>query len=193
MWKRLGHKNIVPLLGITADPLQLISEWMPNGDLRDYIEKHIDANRVGLVGGPLSCPIPCSLSPTGSCVMWPKDFIFFISAMWFMAILREYVLVKVFFRDSPHTSSGEYPCGRRVPRADHGFRSCHCYTKRGFDQKPIRRSWSHRTMDRARDSDGRRDIQQGGGCFFVCDGHGRGVLQMGYPHWVIAYRSPGSF
>ena len=52
MWKRLGHKNIVPLLGITVNPLQLVSEWMPNGDLREYIGKNIDASRLGLVGAP---------------------------------------------------------------------------------------------------------------------------------------------
>lgn len=50
MWKRLEHKNIVHLLTITTDPLQLISEWMPGGGLTDFIGKHPDANRFGLVG-----------------------------------------------------------------------------------------------------------------------------------------------
>ena len=52
MYKRLAHPNIVPLLGITPSPLQLISEWMPGGDLTDYIKKSPDVNRVGLVGVP---------------------------------------------------------------------------------------------------------------------------------------------
>ena len=52
MCKHLAHPNIVPLLGITPDPLQLISEWMPGGDLRDFIKKHPGADRLGLVGVP---------------------------------------------------------------------------------------------------------------------------------------------
>ncbi|KAF9644929.1 hypothetical protein BDM02DRAFT_823150 [Thelephora ganbajun] len=32
-WKRLTHRNIVPLLGVTIDPLQLISDWMSGEDL----------------------------------------------------------------------------------------------------------------------------------------------------------------
>ena len=51
MWKRLKHQNITPLLGITPVPLQLISEWMPGGDLTDYIKKHPGVDRLGLVGG----------------------------------------------------------------------------------------------------------------------------------------------
>ena len=53
MWKCLDHKNIVPLLGITESPLQLISEWMPGGHLTEYIGDHPDANRLGLVGPSL--------------------------------------------------------------------------------------------------------------------------------------------
>ena len=52
MYKRLAHPNIVPLLGITPSPLQLISEWMPGGDLTDYIKKSPNVNRVGLVSIP---------------------------------------------------------------------------------------------------------------------------------------------
>ena len=50
MWKRLDHQNLVPLLGITSTPLQLISEWMPNGNLLEYIRSHPDTDRLGLVG-----------------------------------------------------------------------------------------------------------------------------------------------
>ena len=49
MWKYLTHPNIVPFLGITSAPRQLISEWMPGGDLLGYIEGHPDADRLGLV------------------------------------------------------------------------------------------------------------------------------------------------
>jgi serine/threonine protein kinase len=56
VWKHLTHPNIVPLLGVTFAPPQLISEWMSGGDLRDYINKNPEANRLGLVGTP---PFSC--------------------------------------------------------------------------------------------------------------------------------------
>ena len=49
MSKHLKHPNIVPLLGVTTEPLELISEWMPGGDLLGYIAKHPDADRLSLV------------------------------------------------------------------------------------------------------------------------------------------------
>ena len=52
MWKRLTHPNILPLLGVTIDPPQLVSEWMPGGDLQEYIKRDADANRLELVGVP---------------------------------------------------------------------------------------------------------------------------------------------
>ena len=54
MWKRLTHPNVLPLLGITLDPPQLISSWMPGGDLLEFI-KNPDADRVALVGVPPPC------------------------------------------------------------------------------------------------------------------------------------------
>ena len=50
MWKRLTHPNIVPLLGVTSTPLQLISQWMTGGALTEYIKKNPIADRVVLVG-----------------------------------------------------------------------------------------------------------------------------------------------
>jgi len=52
MWKRLTHPNIVPLLGVTVTPFQLISNRMFGGDLPDYLKKSSDVNRLGLVGAP---------------------------------------------------------------------------------------------------------------------------------------------
>ena len=48
----MTHPNIVPLLGITITPFQLISNWMSGGDLPDYIEKNPDADRLVLVRVP---------------------------------------------------------------------------------------------------------------------------------------------
>ena len=58
IWKRLTHPNIVPLLGITITPFQLISNWMPGGDLPVYIKKHPDQDRLELV-----CASPVVFTP----------------------------------------------------------------------------------------------------------------------------------
>ena len=49
MWKRLSHPNIVPFIGVTASPLQIVKEWMPNGTLMDFVEKTPCMNRISLV------------------------------------------------------------------------------------------------------------------------------------------------
>ena len=61
MWKRLTHPNILPLLGVTLTPLQLISDWMPGGDLPGYIEKQSRADRLRLVGVCPALVISCLL------------------------------------------------------------------------------------------------------------------------------------
>ncbi|KAF9789160.1 kinase-like domain-containing protein, partial [Thelephora terrestris] len=37
VWKHLDHPNIVPFRGVTFDPLQLVSEWIPGGELKEHI------------------------------------------------------------------------------------------------------------------------------------------------------------
>ena len=49
MWKHGKHPNIVPFLGVTIVPLQLISDWMSGGNIMEYLKKHPGANRLGLV------------------------------------------------------------------------------------------------------------------------------------------------
>ena len=49
VWKHLTHPNIVPLLGATVDPPQLISDQMPGGNLTEYITGHPDVDRISLV------------------------------------------------------------------------------------------------------------------------------------------------
>ena len=74
MWKRLKHQNVVPFLGITQTPLQLISEWMPGGDLTEYVKKHPSADRLRLVGVPPVVFGP-ALTPVTSYPMSLKAFI----------------------------------------------------------------------------------------------------------------------
>ena len=50
--KNLSHPNFVPLLGVTTDPIQLVSGWMPDVDLTGYITDHPDADRLSIVGVP---------------------------------------------------------------------------------------------------------------------------------------------
>jgi len=56
VWKNLAHPNIVPLLGVTADPVQLVSGWMPETDLTGYTADHPDVDRLSLVGVPSTVP-----------------------------------------------------------------------------------------------------------------------------------------
>ena len=48
VWKRLRHPNVVPLLGVVM-PLQLVSMWMPNGTLGDFVSAKPNVDRISLV------------------------------------------------------------------------------------------------------------------------------------------------
>ena len=43
-------------------PFQLISEWMPRGDLTEYVGKHPEADRLSLVSVPPSA-LDAALTP----------------------------------------------------------------------------------------------------------------------------------
>ena len=62
IWGRLSHPNVLPVLGISPNlsPLCVITEWMIDGNIMDFMSKHPEANRLRLV-----CPIsvlPSSLN-----------------------------------------------------------------------------------------------------------------------------------
>ena len=77
MWKHLTHPNVVPLLGITSSPLQLVSEWMPGGGLTEYVKRNPKADRLELVGvsrlfiPPRSSLTSCPMSLTASTISTP--------------------------------------------------------------------------------------------------------------------------
>ena len=50
-WKSLRHQNVLSLLGVmmVENQLTMISEWMVNGNINEFIKAHSDANRFGLV------------------------------------------------------------------------------------------------------------------------------------------------
>ena len=51
VWKRFSHPNIVPFLGVSEVPSPLCgaSEWMPNGNMRDYVGKNPKISRLQFV------------------------------------------------------------------------------------------------------------------------------------------------
>jgi serine/threonine protein kinase len=51
-WKTLDHPNVLPLLGVTTSNNQfaMVSEWMVNGNINEYVKEHRDVNRFELVG-----------------------------------------------------------------------------------------------------------------------------------------------
>ena len=67
MWKWLTHPNVLPFLGMTTTPLQLISNWMPGGDLSEHVKKNPDVDRLELVRYSCFClSIYSTLTPTAS-------------------------------------------------------------------------------------------------------------------------------
>ena len=50
-WKALRHPNVLPLLGVimTETESSMVSEWMPNGNINQFVAAHRDANRFELV------------------------------------------------------------------------------------------------------------------------------------------------
>ena len=64
MWKYLKHPNVLPLLGATINPPELVSVLMPGGNLTEYLMRNprLGApDRLRLVGVPLILMIPCLL------------------------------------------------------------------------------------------------------------------------------------
>ena len=52
LWKRLRHPNVLQLLGVTTNGgrFAMVSEWMTNGTINEYVKTHKSANRFELVG-----------------------------------------------------------------------------------------------------------------------------------------------
>ena len=51
-WKSFRHPNVLPLLGVTMikKVFAMVSEWMINGNINEFVKAHRDANRFELVG-----------------------------------------------------------------------------------------------------------------------------------------------
>lgn len=64
LWKRLAHKNILPLLGVSRDVAEfcLVSPWMKNGTIVEYVRNNPQANPLGLV-----------CTPSNGCIVLPRS------------------------------------------------------------------------------------------------------------------------
>jgi len=53
-WKYLSHSNVLPLLGASEMlfSFSIISPWLPNGNIIEYIKKTQGVNRLQLVSDP---------------------------------------------------------------------------------------------------------------------------------------------
>ena len=47
--KRLSHPNIVPFVGVTVDPFQMVAERVSDRNMVEYLEEHPKADRISLV------------------------------------------------------------------------------------------------------------------------------------------------
>lgn len=57
VWKRLSHPNVLPFLGVVNSPqgsFGMVSSWMPQGNIVEYLVSHPTANRPLLVRNPLT-------------------------------------------------------------------------------------------------------------------------------------------
>ena len=63
-WKALQHPNVLPLLGVimTETEFAMVSEWMPNGNINQFLTVHKDANRFELVSSSFESPPPSPLT-----------------------------------------------------------------------------------------------------------------------------------
>lgn len=50
-WRQLRHPNIIPLVGVTVNSRRfaMVSEWMENGNVMEFIGKDQNANRIEFV------------------------------------------------------------------------------------------------------------------------------------------------
>ena len=62
-WKYVSHPNIVPFLGVseTVFPFCVVSPWLSNGNILEYIKKNRRVDRLQLVSDPPRSPQPAHL------------------------------------------------------------------------------------------------------------------------------------
>jgi len=58
-WRTLRHPNILPLIGVmmTESQFAMISDWMENGNINEFVKANPEADKFGLVCLPLPSPL----------------------------------------------------------------------------------------------------------------------------------------
>lgn len=66
MWGFLRHPNVLPLIGVSMSKTRfvMVSGWMENGSINEFIETHPGADRLELVSLPLATSFPWLLVTT---------------------------------------------------------------------------------------------------------------------------------
>ena len=118
VWKHMKHPNIVPFLGVTLDPLQLISDRMPGGDLTEYITNHPDVDRISLVSG-LSASLYEMLTPSSAIWCCGGSQTPAFARHNSRGTQRSTRLFLISFDHLIDTQAVEYPCGRKRECTDH--------------------------------------------------------------------------
>ena len=56
MWRFLRHPYVLPLLGVSMSENRfvMVSEWMPNGNINQFVKAHPNVNRLSLVRPPFA-------------------------------------------------------------------------------------------------------------------------------------------
>ena len=54
MWKSLRHPNVLPLMGVTMTEVHfaMVSEWMADGNIKEFVKANPDMDRLGLASLP---------------------------------------------------------------------------------------------------------------------------------------------
>ena len=52
MWRSLRHPNILPLIGVSMSEnrFAMVSDWMANGNINEFVKAHPRTDKSGLVG-----------------------------------------------------------------------------------------------------------------------------------------------
>lgn len=172
MWKHARHPNIVPFLGITSTPFQLVSNWMPGGNLVGYIKENPSTDRLGLVRFPPTRD--ANFSHSASCLGSLKLYITSTPATLSMETSKGHV----------NSEKKYYPNQLTKILAKHTYRRCRartsygiwpCHRSSGPGTHPTRSRVLFHTMDRTGDPTGGNWHKQGNGHLFVWDGRDRGM------------------
>lgn len=52
-WKFLQHRNVLPFIGVVSDNrFAMVSDWMKNGSINEFVKAHPEVDRFTLVGPP---------------------------------------------------------------------------------------------------------------------------------------------